>query len=439
VIGLICLAVSVLILIGVRGVATGNRTDQIVTASLEVIRLVQMERLPAVLPMDKVPAVQVYDSQGKLVSATPLMQGKPPIADFAPTMQSTRAERQICGIPELPGCAIVVGFRIYQPEGDWIVYAADSNVPWYVEPTLLGALLCASLLITAVTAAGTYHLVGKTLAPVDAIRTELAVISSTDLGRRVPVPPYHDEIRRLAITVNRTLSRIESLVEQQRRFASDASHDLRSPLTAMRTQVEAALLHPGDTNWVEMSLAQLNSLERLEALVSDLLMLAKLDAGAPSIRENLDLAGLVREELDRRPRRVTVSTDLQTGVKVTGDPLRLARLFTNLLDNAERHATENVVIAVHAENGTAVLMIEDDGAGIAPDKREEVFRRFTRLDAARSKDSGGTGLGLPIAREIAQEHGGTLVVEDSPRGARFVLRLPLSRTEEERPRHEAAR
>ncbi|MFC7715263.1 sensor histidine kinase [Nonomuraea recticatena] len=214
-------------------------------------------------------------------------------------------------------------------------------------------------------------------------------------------------------------------MEQQRRFASDASHDLRSPITAMRTQVEEARLHPEEANWDHTSKALLGSIDRLQAIVGDLLTLSRLDSGAPGAKEPVDLGELVGEELDRRPRGKEIVRDLRPGVVVTGDRIRLARLLTNLLDNAERHAESQVTVAVGQRGEQALLEVQDDGAGIAPDQREIVFHRFTRLDASRNRDAGGTGLGLPIAREIAQAHGGTLTIEDSSSGARFVLHLPL--------------
>jgi signal transduction histidine kinase len=137
---------------------------------------------------------------------------------------------------------------------------------------------------------------------------------------------------------------------------------------------------------------------------------------------------MVGAELDRRPRRVRIGKDLHKGVVTNCDRLRITRLLTNLLDNAERHATAQMTVIVRNDGSTAVLEVIDDGAGIAAEHREVVFERFTRLDAARHRDTGGTGLGLAIARQIAEAHGGTLTIEDSQRGARFVLRLPLSRT-----------
>jgi signal transduction histidine kinase len=112
-------------------------------------------------------------------------------------------------------------------------------------------------------------------------------------------------------------------------------------------------------------------------------------------------------------------------VVINGDRLQLIRLLTNLLDNAERHTASAVTVSVRRDDGEAILEVSDDGPGVPPDQRERVFERFTRLDTARNKETGGTGLGLPIAREIAEQHGGTLTIEDSDQGARFVLRIPI--------------
>ncbi|GAB3902931.1 hypothetical protein GCM10027612_68760 [Microbispora bryophytorum subsp. camponoti] len=277
----------------------------------------------------------------------------------------------------------------------------------------------------------------RALEPVRAIRAELDEINASDLGRRVPVPQAKGEIHDLAQSVNYTLDRLEETLEQQRRFTSDASHELRSPITAIRAQVEDALLAPQESDLREIGPAVLRSLERLQAIASDLLTLARLDAGAPCERESLDLGRLVAAELDvRRPVRRVVSR-LYPGVIVRGDRIRLGRLIANLLDNAERHAVTTVHLEVRREDppdgdprfrfGLAVLEVLDDGAGIAHDQREFVFQRFTRLDAARSRNIGGAGLGLPIARQIAESHGGSLTIIDSSRGARFLVCLPLSR------------
>jgi signal transduction histidine kinase len=209
-----------------------------------------------------------------------------------------------------------------------------------------------------------------------------------------------------------------------RQFTSDASHDLRSPITAMRVLVEEALMDPAEADWPRTGAMVLTGLERLQAIVTDLLTLARLDAGAPLTREPVDLGRLAGAELDRRDHRVPIARDLHDGVCVDGDRLRLTRLLTNLLDNAARHADSKIIVTVRAKGSDAVLEVLDDGAGIAPEHRGMVFDRFTRLKASRERDAGGTGLGLAIARDIARAHEGTLTIEDSERGARFVLRLP---------------
>ncbi|MBC6463400.1 sensor histidine kinase, partial [Actinomadura sp. HBU206391] len=333
-------------------------------------------------------------------------------------------QRTLCPPPGLRECRIVVSFKVFQPDGIWLLNVAVPEVPWYGNLTVLLLVVSASLLMITMMGIGVSRAVGKTLAPVDAIRTELTEITATGLHRRVPVPNDQNEIRLLAETVNGTLDRLEGAYEQLRQFTSDASHDLRSPITAMRAQVEEGLMYPADTDWPRTATEVLAGIDRLQAIVTDLLTLARLDARAPLTRTPTDLAQLIGTELDRRAYRVKIVKDLRGTVLVNCARLRITRLLTNLIDNAERHASSQIDVIVRADGPTAVLEVIDDGAGIAAEHRQTVFDRFTRLEASRSRDAGGTGLGLPIARQIAEVHEGTLTIEDSPRGARFVLRLP---------------
>jgi Signal transduction histidine kinase len=183
-------------------------------------------------------------------------------------------------------------------------------------------------------------------------------------------------------------------------------------------------MYPDDTDWPRTATAMLTGTERLLAIVTDLLTLARLDAGVPVCLQATDLAELVGVELDRRPHRVEIIRNLQQGVFADCDRLKIARLVTNLIDNAERHTEERMTVIVYNDGSLAVLEVADDGSGIAVELRQVVFERFTRLDASRDRDPAGTGLGLAIARQIAEAHHGTLTIEDSARGARFVLRLP---------------
>jgi signal transduction histidine kinase len=320
---------------------------------------------------------------------------------------------------------IVDMFKVYsQPGGIWLIDVAVPVIPWYGNSTALFLAIGASLLMTAMMTAWASWALGKDFAPVDAIRIELAEITATGLHRRVPVPKYK-ETRSLAETANDTLDRLEGAYQQLRRFTSDASHDLRSPITAMRVQLEEARMYPQDTDWPKMTAAVLAGVDRLQAIVTDLLTLARLDARAPLTRDPTDLAQLVDAELGHRTYRVEIVKDLRQDVFIDGDRLRITRVLVNLLDNADRHATSQITVIVRADGPTATLEVIDDGAGIAVEQREVVFDRFTRLDASRDRDAGGTGLGLAIAREIAQAHEGTLTIQDSERGARFVLRLPV--------------
>jgi signal transduction histidine kinase len=251
-------------------------------------------------------------------------------------------------------------------------------------------------------------------------------------GGRVTVPAGHDEVAELARSVNLTLGRLERMAERHRAFVADASHELRSPLTGLRTQLEVALEHPEDEDWPKVARAALDDADRLQRLVRDLLTMARLEAGvAGEDREPVDLAGLVRDEVARRRSgRVPIGLDLEDGVVVRAAPSHLARLLRNLLDNADRHARSKVGVTVGAAGGDAVLTVCDDGPGIPAQERERVFQRFQRLAEGRRCDAGGTGLGLPISREIAQAHGGSLVVGEGGEGgeggggARLILRLP---------------
>ncbi|MFD0539694.1 sensor histidine kinase [Actinomadura luteofluorescens] len=332
--------------------------------------------------------------------------------------------RKVCSPVRRHRCLWVIGFRVFKPGGDWLIYAAVPIVPWYVSPGLLMFLASVSLLVILLGCLRAWATVDQTLAPVDAIRAELAEITAHRSGRRVTVPESRDEIRRLAEAANATLDRLDGALERQRSFTSDASHDLRSPIAAARAQIEEALLFPDDVDWPRTARSVLQSLERLQAIVTDLLQLARLDAAAWQEVETIDLAALVTIEVARSDRTKRIVPHLQESVTVRGDRLRLVRLLTNLLDNAERHAESRVDITVSREGDTAVLEVVDDGAGVPERDRDLVFQRFARLEDSRARDPGGTGLGLPIAREIAELHGGRLTIEDSERGARFVLRIP---------------
>lgn len=290
--------------------------------------------------------------------------------------------------------------------------------------TLLAIALPLLLLLVAVTI---WSVVGRALRPVELIREEVDGITAERLHQRVPVPETADEIAALATTMNGMLDRLDAAATAQRRFVSDASHELRSPLATIRQHAELAQAHPDVTSIGELAEVVSEEGLRLQGIVESLLLLARLDEGASTHDEAVDLDDIALGEV-RRLRAAGIDVD-GSGIhaaRVHGDPRLLGQLVRNLADNAVRHSRGRVAIGVTPSDGYVFVTIEDDGTGVPAEERERIFERFVRLDEARSRDAGGSGLGLAIARGIAASGHGTLTVDDSRwGGARFVLTLPL--------------
>ncbi|MCW2570036.1 MAG: histidine kinase, partial [Frankiales bacterium] len=258
-------------------------------------------------------------------------------------------------------------------------------------------------------------LIASALRPVERLRLSAVDILANGPDARgvLTLPEHPDELQRLARTINDVLTRLQGIVAQQQSFVADAAHELRSPLTSMRVQLDVARRHPEVVDATVLVDEMTPDLDRLTELVDDLLLLARLEAGAGHRAARVDLAALA--ELGQPP------------VLVWGDATALSRLLRNLRDNAVRHA-ERVQVSLSVDDGEAVLDVDDDGPGIAPEHRDRVFERWFRLDSARDREEGGSGLGLALAREICTAHGGTIEVLDSPLGgARFRVRLPIAR------------
>ncbi|MCL3819053.1 sensor histidine kinase [Aeromicrobium wangtongii] len=291
-------------------------------------------------------------------------------------------------------------------------------------------LLVAIPVLVALVAATVRFVVGRALAPVSRIRQEVDAIGADRLDRRVPEGGSGDEIARLAGTMNRMLARLDDSQQAQRRFVSDASHELRSPLATLRQHAELARSHPEVTSAEELSDVVLEEGRRMQAIVEAMLLLARLDEGAPRGAEPVDLDDLVIAEATRvrtTSPRILVDGSAIGAARVAGDARLLGQLIRNLVDNAVRHAAGRVALGVAEVDGTAVLTIDDDGAGIPEAEWERVFERFVRLDEARAREAGGSGLGLAIVRAIARAHDGQVHVEASPSGgARFVVTLPAA-------------
>jgi signal transduction histidine kinase len=271
--------------------------------------------------------------------------------------------------------------------------------------------------------------VGRTLAPVEAIRERAATISARRLSDRVPVPAREDEIGRLARTLNEMLSRLDVAARDQRRFLADAAHELRSPIASLRTQLETGSTTDGQVLSRDDLLAETL---RMQTLVDQFLVLARSESGAPAITPvPVDLddtveAVVAARRAERACADVTIDIDDVHPVRVQGEPGLLEQMVRNLLENAERYARSTVRIGLtHDEQHNAVLTVDDDGPGIPAAHREDVFRRFMRIDPARDRAQGGAGLGLAIVHDVASAHRGEVVVLDSPSGgARLRVTLP---------------
>ncbi|WP_431036845.1 sensor histidine kinase [Streptomyces sp. P6-2-1] len=290
--------------------------------------------------------------------------------------------------------------------------------------TALTVMLIGLPVLLGVVAAVTWAVTRRALRPVEGIRAELdAITGSRDLARRVPEPATHDEIAALARTTNATLAALEDAVDKQRRFVADASHELRSPIASLRTQLEVGAAHP---ELLDLDGAVEDTV-RLQHLAADLLLLARLDAGERPPDRLVRLADLAAREAAEHGLRATIEPERPDGYAVRGSAPQLGRVLGNLIDNARRHARSEVTVQVGQEGREAVVTVSDDGPGVPPGERARVFERFVRLDDARARDEGGAGLGLAIARDAAHRHGGSLTVgERRGGGAEFVVRVPLA-------------
>ncbi len=336
-----------------------------------------------------------------------------------------------------PVCAPVApsqrsGYEAAQREVGNITLVAQNStaeVNRTVE-SVTDVLLVAVPLMIALVALAAWYFTGRALKPVEAIRLEAESITGRTMHRRVPEPDTDDEVGRLARTMNAMLGRLETSAQKQRQFVSDASHELRSPLASIRTNLEVALHNPDRADWPEVAQRALAEDVRMEDTVSELLDLARLDeAEGPAPLDTLpevDLDELVLDDTVQQ-RRVPVDTGRVSAGRVHGRRDQLQRVVRNLLDNAARHASSTVAVGLVTADDVVELTVDDDGPGIRPEDRDLVFERFTRLDDGRARDAGGLGLGLSMVKAITEHHGGTVVIEDAPvGGARLRVRFPAA-------------
>ena len=371
--------------------------------------------------------IQVVDERGEVASSPNVVVSK--------AIVELKAGDEAEVIPDITGFVkeedgpfLAVAVAAATPSGNSKVIVGKTLEPVDETVRAVTALLLGGIpLLLLVVGSVSMRVVGRSLAPVEAIRDEVEKISSRDLHRRVPQPSGGDEISRLATTMNGMLARLENSQARQRRFVSDASHELRSPVATIRQHAEVALAHPETSKLEELADIVLLENARLQSLVEDLLLLSHADEGTLQLRtQAVDVDDLVFEEAKRlrATTELRVRTSRVSAGRVSGDREQLNRLIRNLSNNAARHARGTVEFSLRDGDGSVVLTVDDDGRGVAPSERERVFERFVRLEEGRDRESGGTGLGLAIVAEIATAHEAGIAVADSPMGgARFEVRF----------------
>lgn len=381
--------------------------------------------------------VQVLDENGDVVEVVPeaapfsfsIVDGNatdtapPPVAPL-PGLDLAPVEGTI--VRQLDAEELILAQRsVESPDGDRTIVAISpfSGVSRSVD-TVVTTLWIGTPVLIAVVAFVSWHFAGRTLGPVDAMTRRAEEISHSTLGGRLPRPGTHDEVDRLALTLNSMLERLDGAARRQREFVSDASHELRSPIAAIRAQLEVALAHPDAASWEEAAEGALAETARLERLVGDLLALARAEERVLG-REPVDVVSMVEELIERAgDARVTLEA---RAARVDGDRDLLDRALANLLDNARRHARDRVHVSVTPEPSTVVVTVDDDGPGIPEHERVRVFERFRRLEEGRRRDRGGVGIGLSVVARVAESHDGSVrCLASRLGGARFELRLPRS-------------
>jgi signal transduction histidine kinase len=425
------LAIGGVLLVGVLNFALLRSVNaEALDTARGVAKLVDQHQLGETVAANPAMQVQVVDARGRVLA---ISLG----ADrLTPMLHDDELRGMVSGdIKQIPGNRIgldgsarVVLIVAGSPTDPVRVLVARSTDDLSQGVHLLRVTLLIALpLLVGMIALIKWRLLGAALRPVDALRAGAEEITGGTRAGRLPIPDSRDEIYRLAVTLNGMLHRLDAARSRQRAFVADAAHELRSPLTNMRTELEVAQRIP-DTDWAALSADLLTDVDRLSRLVDDLLLLARSDDGAPAGRlaaarlADVDLGALVADLLGRYPE---VAYERPAGeVEVTVEPDAIGRVVANLVENAERHARSAVRVRVTSENGYARITVTDDGPGIPAADRERVFDRFTRLDDARARDAGGSGLGLAIVRELVRRHGGTVTLGDAAPGLRVDVRLP---------------
>jgi signal transduction histidine kinase len=373
------------------------------------------------------PLLEIYDPGGTLIEASGSLHGQDLLGP---------AQRRMVGASSqsftvrLGNDTRVLAIPVRRPEGTWLLVVGSSLQPQYgVIADVTGDLLLGAAVITGLGALGAWLLAGAALRPVERMRREVALMSVRDPASSLSVPATKDELTALASTLNDLLGRLHEGLRRERRLVSDAAHELRTPLSILRTELELAG-RPGRTpeELADAITSSSTEVNRLVALADDLLLLARTDEGVPLDRR----MGQAIEPILREACRATAAAAAARGVEIRVDvapqllaeidPRRVRQAVDNLVSNALRHAppATEVVLSARDETGGVVIEVSDRGPGFPPDFLPHAFERFRRADTGRGRESGGSGLGLAVVRAIVLAHGGHVAASNRSGGGALV-------------------
>lgn len=383
--------------------------------------------------------LDLYADSGQLLYRSSFLEGHPvtmPAGNFnRPTFQSLWIARR------------PFRFTVQRLLVNGHTYRAVTGVPMDDEVETLQLFRTYSFmfapLLLLVAAAGGYWLSRRALSPVDSLVRTAHDISGINLDRRVPKLSTGDELQRLSDTLNEMLDRIEKAFLRVTQFTADASHELRTPISLIRTEAELALRRSrGEAEYKESLRAILLEAERTTAIVEQLLALARADSGREMLHmETLNLSETMQDVQESwsqvaQIRNLQFSTNIAPNIFVVGDATALRKLADLLLDNALKYTPSpgHVSLMFERVGSSALITVNDSGPGIAPEEQGKIFERFYRVDKARSREQGGAGLGLAIAKWIVLQHRGTIAVKSEPgTGSTFSVELPLALSNERHP------